>query len=417
MSTTRLPVASTWWISASTIEYSFERCPLLIPTLRALQRVVCSGYGRIQSRIPKGYSSLLFLPRWNRHFWWRHREREADHHTRCIEKHPVPTTRSSHRNWESQTNNARVCVLTMVKCCAVCQESQTEHSQQPLLAQDVPSTPWAKFKVASDVFQIKVDNYLLVTDYPSKFYLVEKMQSTTNSSIANKSAQWFSMFEPPLEIVTDNGPQYGGQPYEDMFSKWNIKYTTTSPIYPQVRTVKWIIHQCVETGNDTIIALQQHRCTSLDNNLSSPSEILFNRPIRTTLASHHPTLMQQNQQLINEQLLQRRDRMIRDHDRHAGPELPALHAGQRVRILNKNTHLWSSGEIVTNFAEPCSYIVQTPNSTRLRRTTELEHAWERCKLRTSSTKLPSTRTSTSDIPRRQHRWRRLSRRTHRAIPW
>ena len=180
----------------------------------------------------------------------------------------------------------------MVKRCAVCQESQTEHRQQPLLAHDVPSTPWTK--VASDLFQIKGDNYLLVTDYHSKFYLVEKMNSTTSSSIANKSAQWFSMFGPPLEIVTDNGPQYVGQPYDEMCSKWNIKHTTTSPRYPQsngliarqVRTVKGIVQKCAKTGNDTLIALQQHRCTPLDSNLSSPSEILFNRPIRTTLPSH-----------------------------------------------------------------------------------------------------------------------------------
>ena len=72
--------------------------------------------------------------------------------------------------------------------------------------------------------------------------------------------------------------------------------------------------------------------------------------------------------LINEQLLQRRYRMIRDHDRRAGPELPVLHAGQRVRILNKETHLWSSGEIATKCAEPRSYIVQNSNGTRLRRT-------------------------------------------------
>ena len=57
--------------------------------------------------------------------------------------------------------------------------------------------------------------------------------------------------------------------------------------------------------------------------------------------------MQQTQQLTNGQLLQRRDRMIRDHDRHAGPELPVLHAGQRVTILNKETRLWSPGEIVS----------------------------------------------------------------------
>ena len=53
----------------------------------------------------------------------------------------------------------------MVKCCAVCQESQTEHSQQPLLAHDVPSTPWTK--VASNLFQIKEDNYLLPIITPS----------------------------------------------------------------------------------------------------------------------------------------------------------------------------------------------------------------------------------------------------------
>ena len=60
--------------------------------------------------------------------------------------------------------------------------------------------------------------------------------------------------------------------------------------------------------------------------------------------------------------------MIRDHDRRAGAELPLLHAGQRVRILNRETHLWSPGEIVTKCAERHSNIVQTPNRTRLRRT-------------------------------------------------
>ena len=156
----------------------------------------------------------------------------------------------------------------------------------------------------------------------------------------------------------------------------HAKHTTTSPRYPQwnglierqVRMVKGVIHKCAKTGNDMLIALQQHRCTPLDSNLSSHSEILVNRPIHTTLPSHHPMLMHQNQQQTNEQLQQRRDRMIRDHDKRAGPELPALHAGQRVRILNKETHHWSPGEIVDKCTEPRTYVVQTPNGTRLRRT-------------------------------------------------
>ena len=87
--------------------------------------------------------------------------------------------------------------------------------------------------MASDMFQIKGDTYLLVTEHHSKFYLVEKMYITTSAAITNYSAQWFSMFGTPLEIVADNGPQYVGQPYEDMCSKWNIKHTMTSPRYPQ----------------------------------------------------------------------------------------------------------------------------------------------------------------------------------------
>ena len=75
-------------------------------------------------------------------------------------------------------------IETMVKCCAVCQESQTEHRQQHILAHDVPSTPWTK--VASDMFQIKGDNYLLVTEYHSKCTEQPALQSQT--SLHNGSA-------------------------------------------------------------------------------------------------------------------------------------------------------------------------------------------------------------------------------------
>ena len=296
------------------------------PTLRALQRVVYSGWPDTIKDLPKDLRP-----------YWAYRDEIGISDgvifngkqviiPGALRSDILPQLHEAHLGIEKTRLLMRESVYwpniykdieMMVKRCAGCQESQAEHRQQPLLAHDVPSTPCTK--VASDLFQIKGDN----SDYHSKFYLVENMHSITSSSIANKSAKWLSMFGPPLEIVTDNGPQYVGQPYEDMCSKWNIKHTTTSPRYPQsnglierqVRTVKGIIQKCAKTGNGTLIALQQHRCTPLDSNLSSPSEILFNRPIRTTLPSHHLTLMQQNQQLINEQLLQRRDSMIRDHDR------------------------------------------------------------------------------------------------------
>ena len=83
-------------------------------------------------------------------------------------------------------------IAKMVKSCAACQENQTEHRQQPLVAHDVPSTRWTK--VASDMFESKGDNYLIITDYQSKFHVVQKTTSTTSNTIAHRrpsgSASW-----------------------------------------------------------------------------------------------------------------------------------------------------------------------------------------------------------------------------------
>ena len=140
--------------------------------------------------------------------------------------------------------------------------------------------------------------------------------------------------------------QYVGKPYNDLCSKWNIKHTTTSPRYAksnglverQVQTVKGIIQKCSKTGNDIQIKMQHLRCIPIDTDLPSPSEIMFNCPDRTHLSSYHPTLVYQKRTDINDRLQVRRGSMIQYHGRNAGPEFAPLHAGQRVRLLNKDTH-------------------------------------------------------------------------------
>jgi len=104
----------------------------------------------------------------------------------------------------------------------------------------------------------------------------------------------------------------------------------------QMWTVKGILKKCKKTGNNAQIPQQHHQSTPIDTSVASPSEITSIRPIRTNLPSHHPTL--QNQQVTNEGIQQRRDRMVNYHNQGAGPELAPLHASQRVRILDKDTH-------------------------------------------------------------------------------
>ena len=126
-------------------------------------------------------------------------------------------------------------------------------------------------------------------------------------------------------------------------------------------TCHGITQKCYKTVNDIQLRMQHLRCAPIDTNLPSSSEIMFNCSVRTNLARYHPTLVHQKQMNINDCLQVRRGRMIQYHDRNAGPDLATQHAGQRVRILIKDTHTWRQEEVVATCAEPRSYIVQTPN--------------------------------------------------------
>ena len=192
------------------------------------------------------------------------------------------------------------------------------------------------------MFEIKGDHYLFITDYHSKFPYVKKVQSPSSATIARLTAECVSLFAPPMEIVTENGPQHVGKPYNDMCRP--VEHQTHhyfTEIYPIERKYS-------KTGNDIQIGMQHLRCTPIDTNLPSPSEIMFNRQVRTHLPSYHPTLVHQKQMDVNGRLQVRRGSLIQYHCRNVEPELAPLHAGQRLRILNKDSHKWCPGEVVAH---------------------------------------------------------------------
>jgi transposase InsO family protein len=261
----------------------------------------------------------------------------------------------------------------MVKNCDTCQENQPCQMKEPLEPHDIPSTPWTK--LASDLFTINGEDYVLITDYYSKYPVLTKLNSTRSEAVARAASAVFSLLGAPAEIITDNGPQYAGQPFKDMCEKWAVKHTTSSPRYPRsnglaertVRTVKALIKKCRATGQDLQLAMLNLRATPVDSNLPSPAEMLMGRPIRTALPSyHHPKTLQKDQE-INNNLQKKKEKMRTDHDKGAGPELPPLHIGQKVRVQNLNNKLWEPAEVTQVCDEPKSYEVRTPNGSQLRR--------------------------------------------------
>ena len=176
-----------------------------------------------------------------------------------------------------------------VKLCTTCQEEQPSQQHEPLKPHDIPTTPWTK--LATDLFTLHNEDYLVITDFHSKFPLLYKLRNTRSETVAATTASMFGIFGPPKEIFSDNGPQYSGQPFQQMCEKWGIKHTTSSPHYPRsnglaestVKTVKRMLKKCKKTNQDIHLALLNLRATPVDSRLPSPAEMLLGRPVRTLL--------------------------------------------------------------------------------------------------------------------------------------
>ncbi|XP_041461610.1 uncharacterized protein K02A2.6-like [Lytechinus variegatus] len=257
----------------------------------------------------------------------------------------------------------------LIKQCETCQKHQARQQKEPLHPHDVPPAPWTR--LGTDLFMLNRQEYLLVTDYYSKYPIIAKLTDTSSAAIARQMTGIFSLFGPPEEIVSDNGPQFVGKPFQDMCKKWNIKHITSSPHYPRsnglaermVRTIKNLLTKCSQTSQDSQLAMMHLRATPVDNNLRSPAEMLFGRPIRTTLPSHYLS----RDSTATEFLLNRQDKMKEVHDRHASSDLPPLHVGQPVRVLHPRDNTWIPAKVSKVCEEPRSYEVSTPNGGILRR--------------------------------------------------
>ena len=96
-------------------------------------------------------------------------------------------------------------IKDLVEKCSIC-ALKRKPPQEQLLPSQLPNYPWQK--VASDIFYLKNETYIIVTDYFSRYPEVIKIRSTTSSNIIEARKEVFSRHGIPDFFVSDNGPQY-----------------------------------------------------------------------------------------------------------------------------------------------------------------------------------------------------------------
>ena len=195
---------------------------------------------------------------------------------------------------------------------------------------------------------------LVVVDYFSNYFEVARLHSTPSTAVIKELKVMFARFGIPVEIVSDNGPQFASSEFSCFAQEWGFKHQTTSPYHPQangkaeqaVQTVKRLFQKCKETGQSEFLALLDWRNTPSEGIGVSPAQRLLGRRCQTLMPTT-ATLLQPRFPIDGdkEALLDQKRRQKSYFDRSA-KSLPSLETGDTVQIRLPGKEEWSQGVCV-----------------------------------------------------------------------
>ena len=140
--------------------------------------------------------------------------------------------------------------------------------------------PRAWHTLGSDLFFFN-NTYLLVADYYSKFVIMKKLNAnTTTKAIVGQLRAIFAEHGIPEKLVTDNGPQFAGEEFQNFCESYEFDNVTSSPRYPQsngfiermVQTVKNILKKSCESQSDPYMSLLCLNTTPISSKLPAPCQ-------------------------------------------------------------------------------------------------------------------------------------------------
>ena len=184
-------------------------------------------------------------------------------------------------------------VTKIAKNCQVCQTYAPKQSQEPILVHEPTATtrPW--FKLGSDIFEVKGKYYIVVADYYSRFPYVKQLTYITSHSIINVFKTLFTDHRFCEILCTDNGPFYVSKEFTTFLNDCSIRHITSDPMHLQsngfaesmVNVMKNLITKAIASNEYPNWALLAYRVAPLSASLTSPAEMLHDRPLRTNIPS------------------------------------------------------------------------------------------------------------------------------------
>ena len=240
-------------------------------------------------------------------------------------------------------------IESVVRNCSACQATRSLPSVAPLTPWTWPSKPWQR--VHMDFAEQDGHSFLLLVDAHSKWPEIFSMTSTTASATIRVLREVFSRFGLPVQLVSDNGPQFCSEEFAVFMRENGIKHVRTAPYHPASnglaeRLVKSFKHSLAANSKPVSLALAdfllRYRSTPHATTGASPASLFLGREVRTRLSLIQPS--------VGEVVLNKQSRMVTD------ALAREFYVGEQVSVRDVRGETWFPGCIAERNG-PKSYVV------------------------------------------------------------
>ena len=171
-------------------------------------------------------------------------------------------------------------ITQRVRNCRICEEKKPTQNSEPLKPTLLPDRAFQM--VGADICEFKGDQYLIVSDYFSRYIEIAHLKNANSFCVIQSMKNIFARHGIPEKVVTDNGRQFVSSEFQNFADKWNFVHTTSSPYFPQsngqaeraVQIAKRILQQ-----EDPFLALLSYRTTATSPTAVSPAELAMGRKL------------------------------------------------------------------------------------------------------------------------------------------
>jgi transposase InsO family protein len=181
-----------------------------------------------------------------------------------------------------------------VNSCNACQRTRRTEPELPLFSWSVPSEPWSRVHV-DFAGPYEGFTWLIMVDAYTKWLEVIKMKSTTTKATIAKLREVFARTGLPRTMVSDNGPQWIAEEFQQYCRGNSVRHITSSPWHPRtnglaeraVQTFKLRMEAAKDDVPDINLRLQRflfsYRNTPHKSTGRPPAEMFMGRRLRSRL--------------------------------------------------------------------------------------------------------------------------------------